>query len=215
MKAWNRRLWVDDKGHEILTEDGRRAMISVMLDINEDMALQERLRQEAMEDPLTKILNRKGAIANIEETIMKELPGAMFVLDIDNFKQLNDNYGHQIGDQVLVLLADIMKTHSREGDVAARIGGDEFLLFLPGCVRTDVLESRAESICQAFREAAAPYERADLSVSIGISVNDGSRDFDQLFKEADDRLYMVKNSGKGSFRYVNHLAAGLTDREEP
>ncbi len=208
------RLWVDDKGHEILTEDGRRAMISVMLDINEDMALQERLRQEAMEDPLTKILNRKGAIANIEETIMKELPGAMFVLDIDNFKQLNDNYGHQIGDQVLVLLADIMKTHSREGDVAARIGGDEFLLFLPGCVRTDVLESRAESICQAFREAAAPYEKADLSVSIGISVNDGSRDFDQLFKEADDRLYMVKNSGKGSFRYENHLTAGHGDREK-
>ena len=193
------RLWVDDKGHEIVTEDGRRAMISVMLDINEDMRLQERLRREAMEDSLTGILNRKGAIASIEESLMKGQPGAMFLMDIDNFKQLNDNYGHQTGDQVLIRLAKIMETHSRGADVAARIGGDEFLLYLPGCVREDVLGERADSICTAFREDVSGYDKVELSVSVGIAVGDGSRNFDQLFKEADDKLYMVKKSGKGSF----------------
>ena len=194
------RLWVDDKGHEILTEDGRRAMISVMLDINESIRLQERLRQEAMEDALTGILNRKGAIAGIEETLERKLPGALLLMDIDNFKQLNDTYGHQTGDQVLILLARIMKRCSREGDVAARIGGDEFLLYMPGCCQENVLKDRAASICALFKESSAVYDQVALSVSIGIAVTDGSSTFDSLFKQADDRLYEVKKSGKGSFR---------------
>lgn len=194
------RLWVDDKGHEITTEDGRRAMISIMLDINESIQLQERLKREAMEDSLTGIFNRKGAISRIEECLSCRQPGAILLMDIDNFKQLNDTYGHQTGDQVLILLADLLRSHSRKGDVVSRIGGDEFLLFLPGFTRQDLLEKRAEEICSSFREAGARYDKVALSISIGIAVSDGNSDFDHLFKEADDRLYAVKKSGKGSFR---------------
>ena len=197
------RLWVDDKGHEIVTEDGRRAMVSVMLDVNENIRLQERLRKEAMEDPLTGILNRKGAIVRIEKYLSDRQSGAMFLLDIDNFKQLNDTFGHQAGDRVLQLLADIIKQNSREEDVAARIGGDEFLLFLPGCTAKRVLSAKAKSICDAFWSAGSVYKPVALSVSIGITVCQESCSFDFLFKQADDRLYAVKKHGKGRFQYTD------------
>lgn len=193
------RLWVNDKGHIITTDDGRQAMVSVMLDINEGVRIHEKLRKEAREDPLTGILNRKGAISCIEEYMAKRQPGSIFLLDIDNFKQVNDTYGHQTGDQVLMLLADIIRRYSRSMDVAARIGGDEFLLFLPGCTRKDVLRRKADEICSDFRKAGEKYDKIKLSVSIGIAVTAGLNNFDHLFKAADDRLYAVKKSKKGGF----------------
>lgn len=195
------RRWFNDKGHVITTEDGRRAVISVMLDVNENVKLQERLQREVMEDSLTGILNRKGAITHIENHMRKKQPGSMFLLDIDNFKQLNDTYGHQVGDQVLIGLAKIMRNNCREKDVAARIGGDEFIMFLPGCTSEEVLKMRADRICSDFKRAGALYSRVDLSVSIGIAVSDGSSGFDLLFKIADDQLYQAKKSGKGKFQY--------------
>lgn len=195
------RLWVDDKGHEITTEDGRKAMISVMLDISEDVKMQEKLRRETMEDPLTGIWNRKGAILYIEKYLKKQQPGALFLVDIDNFKKLNDTYGHQSGDQILIELAGILKKYSRDKDVVARIGGDEFLLFLPGCIQKDVIRERAECICAAFKESAAIYDKVKLSVSIGIAVGYGNSTLNRLLKKADDCMYEVKKEGKDSFKY--------------
>ena len=195
------RIWVDDKGHEITTEDGRKAMISVMLDISEGVRQQERLEKEVVEDGLTGILNRKGAFQRVEEYVSHHQPGALFILDIDQFKQLNDNYGHQNGDEVLVQLANVMKRHSREEDVVARVGGDEFLLFLPGCVSENVIKDRADHICSEFREYGKAYPKVDLSVSIGITLFEGSGDFDSLFKKADDLLYQVKRNGKDGFLF--------------
>lgn len=195
------RLWVEDKGHEITTEDGRQAMISIMLDISDSVKIQEKLRQEIMEDSLTGILNRKGAISHIEDYISDKQHGAMFLLDIDNFKQLNDTYGHQVGDHVLILLAGIMKRFSRQGDVAARIGGDEFILFLPGFTKEELLKERAGEVCSAFRKAGAAYDKVSLSVSIGIAISHEGSNFDQLFKQADDRLYTVKKKGKGGWLF--------------
>ena len=193
------RLWVDDKGHEIITEDGRRAMISIMLDINDSIQLQESLKREVMEDSLTGILNRKGAISHIEKHLASSQAGAMLLMDIDNFKQLNDTYGHQVGDQVLILLARIMQKYSRKGDVAARIGGDEFILFLPGFTQEELLKKRADDICRAFQIAGASYDKVALSVSIGIAISHEGSNFDQLFKQADDLLYSVKKRGKDTW----------------
>ena len=90
-----------------------------------------------------------------------------------------------------------MKTHSRSQDVAARIGGDEFILFLPGFTREDLLRERAGAICASFRSGGAKYDKVPLSVSVGIAVSDGNTNFDQLFKKADERLYEAKKQGKG------------------
>ncbi len=195
------RLWVDDKGHEITTEDGRKAMISVMLDINDSMRQQERLKQEVMEDALTGLLNRKGANLGLEKAMEKKEQGTLLMLDIDNFKQLNDTYGHPVGDQVLVLLGQIMRQYSREKDIVARIGGDEFILFLAGCTSEEVARKRAEQICSTFQKAGAQYDQVALSVSIGIAFSGGDCSPEHLIKIADDRLYAVKKSGKGNFQY--------------
>ena len=193
------RMWVNDKGREITTEDGRKAMVSVMLDISEDILLQQKLMREVMEDFLTGILNRKGALFHIEGFLKKHQPGALFLLDIDNFKKVNDTYGHQTGDQVLSLLANILRKNTRQEDVAARIGGDEFLLFLPGCTQPDVLRNKAERIRSLFCGASLQFDKVELSVSIGICIGDGYMDVDRLLKIADDKLYSVKKSGKGGF----------------
>ena len=195
------RLWVDDKGHGIVTEDGRKATVSVMLDVSKNIRLQERLWQETMRDPLTGVFNRRGAISGIKKYLAEGYQGALMILDIDNFKHFNDTYGHQVGDQVLKTLAQVIRQCIREGDVAARFGGDEFLIFLPACTQREVLTDKARHICCDFRDACAKYDRGSTSVSIGIAVSDEEGDVDSLLKRADDRLYQVKKSGKGTFCY--------------
>ena len=197
------RLWVDDKGHGIITEDGRKATVSVMLDISKNIRLQERLWQESMKDSLTGVYNRKGAMSSIKKYLAEGCQGAMMILDIDNFKHFNDTYGHQVGDQVLRLLAQIIRECTREEDVVARFGGDEFLVFLPGCTRPDVICEKARRICGDFQEACARYGSDRTSVSIGISVSGGERDVEVLLKRADSRLYQVKRSGKGTFCFTD------------
>ena len=194
------RMWVNDKGHAIVTEDGRKAMISVMLDISDSIAVQEKLWQEAMRDALTGLLNRKGLEVYMNRLLGEGKSGAMLILDLDNFKQLNDTYGHQEGDNVLCALSEIIQSHARAEDVSARIGGDEFMLFLTGCTKADVISRRAEDICAAFKKVSAQYARVSLSVSIGISIGTGTQELAELLKRADDQLYEVKKSEKGHFR---------------
>ena len=194
------RLWVDDKGHEIVTEDGRRAIISVMLDINDSVALQERLRQEAMQDALTGLLNRKGMNLHMKKLLDEGRQGATILLDLDNFKQMNDTYGHQAGDRVLCALADSLRACAAPEDVAARIGGDEFMMFLTGCTDKDEVSRRAEEISAQFERTGAEYDKVALSVSIGAFIGTGAQTLDEMIKRADEHLYMVKKGEKGHLR---------------
>ena len=117
------------------------------------------------------------------------------------FQKINDAAKiARAGDQVLVLLADLMRKNIRANDVIARIGGDEFILFLPGCIQEEILRKKADRICSEFCREGKKYDKVRLSVSIGIAVGDGNSDFDQLLKKADDKLYEVKKNGKGNFR---------------
>lgn len=94
----------------------------------------------------------------------------------------------------MILLANTLKECSRQEDIAARIGGDEFLLFLPDCTQNEVLAKRKETIRNRFREAGRKLNGIELSVSIGIAASHGEKELEQLIKEADDRLYEMKKS---------------------
>ena len=191
-----------DKGRKIVTEEGRDAIISVVIDISKSVKRQEMLQKEAEQDSLTGILNRKAAIRLIEASFTRSSNGVLFVMDIDDFKFLNDTWGHRAGDRVLTEFADILRKNSRPDDICARLGGDEFLVYFPGLDRTEIAAERAEMIRRQFREILPEkYGEIQLSVSIGIAVRGGHETFDQMYSAADQALYQAKRTGKGSFLF--------------
>ena len=202
LKRGGERMWVFDKGRKIMTEEGREAIISIVIDISKTMKRQEMLRREAGQDSLTGILNRKAAMRLIEDAFKQYEQGILFVMDIDNFKRLNDTCGHQIGDRVLMCFADILRKNSRSDDICARLGGDEFLVCFPGLDKKEIAGERAEQICRQFRDlSSGKYGQVPLSVSIGAAMWKGEGNFDRLYAAADQALYRAKRSRKGSFLF--------------
>ena len=195
-------LWIFDKGNVVRTEGGRRAIISVMLDNSKNMLLQEKLKREAMEDELTRIFNRKGAVRLIREAFSEKKTGTVLLMDIDNFKLVNDNYGHLAGDQVLIELAAILKRNMRKADVVARMGGDEFLVYVNGCTIREIIVRRVEQIAEQFAAMAAEYPLAHMTVSMGIAQRLKDETFEELYKGADEALYHVKHRGKGGYAFL-------------
>lgn len=161
------------------------------------LAYQDRdsLKALAERDPLTGLLNRRGFAdfwqrCTEVDTDQKQI--AVITLDFDNFKQLNDNFGHQAGDEALQALGAILQQHTRDYDFAARLGGDEFLLVLPGCRRVEAMEV-ASRIQQSYQ--ASPFGDKH-GISIGIAVTEQGAN-DDLLLLADKALYQAKNSGRG------------------
>lgn len=209
------RMWVFDKGRKILTDEGREAIISVVIDISESVRHQEKLRKEAMLDSLTGILNRKEAVRQMERSFKEKAVGALFVMDIDNFKTLNDTCGHAEGDAALVELSHILKRWCRSDDICARLGGDEFLVYFPGFEGKDKIAERAEKIQSEFAEyGAEKYSGIRLSVSTGIVMRSGIGDFESLYRAADAALYQAKRVKKGSFVFAEDMAGDCQNSME-
>ena len=159
----------------------------------------------AHKDALTGLYNRKYAEELIRKAIENETPGMLFMIDLDNFKAINDNKGHTEGDKVIRLFADILRQHARNDDIVCRLGGDEFILFLVGVNDRKIAAERAKSILSALtnRLTEMGYSNS-CSVSIGIAIcpQDG-RDFMTLYNNADKALYLVKKNGKNSYRFYS------------
>jgi len=160
-----------------------------------------KLEQISRTDPLTKISNRRDMIEKIEHEKKRfSRNGKPFVLimaDIDNFKQVNDKYGHDAGDFVLESIAHLMQASVRKQDIIGRWGGEEFLLLLP---ETDVEGGKALSEKIRKSVSITPYVISDkkipITTTLGVSVYDRPMDFEQCIKLADQALYEGKNKGK-------------------
>ena len=175
--------------------------IGKVLDIHSSRLQMEHLEQQASHDGLTGLLNRAYAKKRIMERLADRPDGryALAILDLDYFKSANDTYGHMFGDQVLKFLAERMRRSIRGGDIAARAGGDEFLIFLE--YKTD-LESTIDGIYK--RVNGGVYEDFTISVSMGVASTEiVAPDYETLFRCADQALYVVKNSGKGHYSYYH------------
>lgn len=187
-------LWVYDKGRFITTEDGRAAMISIIMDISTSIELQKRLTKEATVDALTHLLNRREAVRRLE---MDDGKGALMLIDIDDFKQLNDHLGHQVGDSVLVELGKILKENVRENDVAVRFGGDEFLVYLSHTDSESIARHKAELFCQLFaRRTSQLYGKLGPTLSIGVVCSSEKMPFETWYARVDRAMYTAKRSGK-------------------
>ena len=150
-------------------------------------------------DPLTELHNRKylevRVHAYLEELSSK---GCFCMIDVDNFKQINDVYGYQKGDQVLQSLAEILKRNARETDVVCRIGGDEFVIFYEGLTNHEVIKRKMEQVGREYeKEVLRERVVVDTSLSIGVSITgEQGREYEELYKKADEALYSVKQGGK-------------------
>ena len=160
-----------------------------------------RMEQLAQTDPLTGLSNRRNIMEKIKlETYRSQRSGEPFsflLIDIDHFKSINDTYGHDCGDRVLVALAGLLTAHMRKIDVISRWGGEEFLALLP---RTDKegAAKLAEKIRSVVEKAtvASCGKKIFVTVTIGVSVFDHSPSVDQSIKEADEALYEGKKYGR-------------------
>ncbi len=170
------------------------------VDIHDRKQEIEELKQKAAHDSLTGLLNHLHARKQITEQI-KAYPEGNYVLlifDLDLFKSANDTYGHSFGDRVLKYVAARLEHSIRSHDISARIGGDEFLLFMEcGAEYENVID-------RIFRNITGPFESFTISVSIGVALSSvtGS-DYDIMFHAADQALYAAKKGGRGRCCYYD------------
>lgn len=155
-----------------------------------------KLNAETMTDPMTKALNRRGVAGELARLTDARQPFAALALDLDHFKRVNDSFGHAAGDQVLIALADIMRASVRAGDACCRVGGEEFLVLMPGASREAALDV-AERIRQATEAHRMPGEVGHVTISIGVARwPDDDADVDKVLERADQALYQAKSSGR-------------------
>jgi len=156
----------------------------------------DELSQEAKTDPLTGLTNRRTMLEITSLWEEKGVSYAFAMLDLDRFKLVNDTYGHQLGDEVLKFLAEVMMEEKRDQDICCRYGGEEFTILLP-----DTTEQEAYIVAERIRarmeRSISPIGRP-VTLSIGISSNaEGSDDeMETLMKKADEALYAAKNAGR-------------------
>ena len=167
------------------------------------------LLERASRDYLTNLFNRSVAESMINQIISdakSKGENALFMIDIDDFKNINDTYGHIFGDDVLVMVAESIKNSVRECDIVVRMGGDEFLIFMRDIKSIHILKDRANRVCTDLNKfITIDNIKIKTSVSIGISIcpNDGD-EFEILYQNADKALYQSKEKGKNQFTIYNN-----------
>lgn len=212
-------LGVDSFNLSSMTEEGRfrAVLVDILLPtvlagpliyfftskLRELAIAHERLTLFASTDALTAVLNR-GAFTALVEAYLHEVKqaeretrGALLVVDADNFKAINDSFGHDRGDEALKLIAGAIRGVLRRADRVGRLGGEEFGVFLPGSTPVTA-EAVAERIRISVRAAPFAPDGAPhpLSVSIGGAVFDRQLPFGELFRHADQQLYVAKQNGR-------------------
>ena len=164
----------------------------------ENLVAQKLIRHEAEHDALTDALNR-GAFDKILSIYEQgDTSFAMIMVDVDVFKQVNDTYGHSVGDKILVKVADNLQREFRSIDYICRIGGDEFAIVMVD-VGSDLKEVVREKIAQVNESLSNPTDGLPaVSLSVGVAFSDRENPGDSIFKDADKALYKVKNSGRNN-----------------
>ncbi|MGN0165713.1 MAG: diguanylate cyclase domain-containing protein [Lachnospiraceae bacterium] len=163
------------------------------------------LKNKSRQDALTGLWNRAYTEEKVNEILSCGEPGALIMADMDNFKAINDTYGHITGDQTLKMFARSLIEHTTEDDVLCRIGGDEFVAFLKGDKSKEELSEIAGSIISdVVNKIVEAGIDTNSSVSIGIAqAPEDSTDFAGLYNAADKSLYYVKQNGKHSFHFYS------------
>jgi diguanylate cyclase (GGDEF)-like protein len=181
-------------------------VVRTYTDITERTAAEERTRHAALHDGLTQLMNRTAFSERLQEEMMRaaidQVQLALFYLDLDHFKNVNDGRGHDVGDRLLSEAAQRMRNVIRSGDTVARLGGDEFAVLIPNLDNLETLEVLAQRFIASLEK---PFiidgEASRVGASIGIALYpDHSATIDDLLRHADEALYEAKRAGRNTYR---------------
>ncbi len=175
--------------------------IGVILDIDSEKRLAQDLIEKAKKDHLTNLYNKNAAFRRIKEFMKQEQKttnSAMMLIDLDNFKAINDNFGHMFGDAVLIEVAGLLKKLFHLEDIIARVGGDEFLIYIHNLPQEEILAEKAKSLINAIQNILAQeLQSCHLSCSIGAAYyHKDAENFHDLYQCCDRALHSAKVQGK-------------------
>lgn len=178
-------------------------LYTLWLNLVEVRKTERTLRRQALRDPLTGLFNRRFFDAGLAQEIMRSRrsgdPASLLMLDIDHFKNYNDEYGHEAGDAVLRAIGQLLQTQVRGGDVACRYGGEEFVILMPNAPLESAKE-RGKQILEAVRGLEIPHQGhllPSVTASLGVAeFPTHASDAEGILEAADHALYMAKRSGR-------------------
>ncbi len=200
--------------HPIYRKDRLTGAVVTFIDITERKRVSAEINRLAFHDPLTHLPNRRLLIDRLEQALASSArsgkAGALLFIDLDNFKNLNDTLGHDIGDLLLKQVAQRLVLCVREGDTVARLGGDEFVILLEE-LNKDTLEAAAQTehvVEKIIEMLSKPYQLASYvyqcTTSIGATLySDKHQTTDELMKQADIAMYQAKNAGRNNLRFFD------------
>ena len=201
------KFWISNEVHFLMdTDTGHLCVMLLGKDINKSKQEEIKIITAAKYDQMTMLFNRETAMDSIKKIIIHEenKSHALFMLDIDNFKTLNDTLGHQAGDMFLINLAKDLKKSFRDSDIIGRIGGDEFFIFVQNLYDRQQIEKKAEAILEIIRKAAQNYESINIGGSVGGSLYPKhGNTLDELYTKADEALYEAKRAGKNRYKIAD------------
>lgn len=204
-----RYLWCRFRATALRNARGELQKIcGIIINIDAEKQAEQLLQDRADQDSLTKLLNKDAARKQAEEYFARYPEGvnsAVLIIDLDNFKHINDQYGHLFGDTVLTQVAREIKKLFRGQDIVARIGGDEFMVVMRGISDAALLRQRSQQLLQTFRNILQNFRhKLPLSCSIGIALSPlHGKSYIELFRNADLALYRAKARGKNCFEIYN------------
>lgn len=192
-------IWVNIQASVVKDEnDSPIKIIGIWKDVTNAKNEHDQLVDKAQRDPLTGLFNQSMSEELIGEVMSDNQKGALLLLDVDNFKQVNDTYGHLVGNEVLIQVANILQIIGKQ-DIVARVGGDEFTWYVHDKRRAI---SNAETLLKKVENIVIKNTLA-MSVSIGIAfMHEGISHYKELFRQADHALYKAKENGKNQY-FIN------------
>jgi diguanylate cyclase (GGDEF)-like protein/PAS domain S-box-containing protein len=190
----------------LVHESAVNGIVATFHDATERNLYEQELSKLAYQDPLTGLANRAHFMERLQNALAQGSGGTQWVavlfFDLDNFKQINDRFGHEYGDRVLCIVADRIRSCMRKEDIAARLGGDEFTLLIEGVVSVEQVLPLAQRLIHLLHQPIT-IDRHEMSIgaSMGIALGQPFQDScEVVLRNADLAMYLAKNSGKGCFR---------------
>ena len=195
-------MWSDDEAPVF------EGAVGKIVDVNEETAEMRHLELLANHDSCTGLLNHNAAKRQIQKCLA-DASGRKYALvffDLDNLKVANDNRGHLFGDELLKTIADRLRGNTRSSDISARMGGDEFIIFME--YRGDSIEPQIDRI---FKRLTEPCDDFEVSLSMGVvcTTSGSGADYDALFEMADEAAYYVKRNGKNAYKFYDESIKNL------